>query len=115
MFRVLKDYFDPDYTMNPGGTIGLDLKPEEKEAPKRAERLPLSLIFHWPGEPRFSGLFGSFSRAAEDRPEARNARRQAYAQRRRADACQGQRRRIRRFLSPPLFFDILSKKNQICC
>ena len=28
--RVLKDYFDPDYTMNPGGTIGLDLTPEEK-------------------------------------------------------------------------------------
>ena len=31
VFRVLKDYFDPDYTMNPGGTIGLDLKPEEKK------------------------------------------------------------------------------------
>ena len=30
VFRVLKDYFDPDYNMNPGGTIGLDLKPEEK-------------------------------------------------------------------------------------
>ena len=31
VFRVLKDYFDPDYNMNPGGTIGLDLKPEEKK------------------------------------------------------------------------------------
>ncbi|MDO5448381.1 MAG: FAD-binding oxidoreductase [Clostridia bacterium] len=30
-FLALKDYFDPDYTMNPGGTIGLDLKEEEKE------------------------------------------------------------------------------------
>ena len=30
VFRTLKDYFDPDYNMNPGGTIGLDLKPEEK-------------------------------------------------------------------------------------
>jgi alkyldihydroxyacetonephosphate synthase len=30
VIRVLKDYFDPDYLMNPGGTIGLDLKPEEK-------------------------------------------------------------------------------------
>ena len=31
VFRVLKDYFDPDYIMNPGGTIGLDLKPDEKK------------------------------------------------------------------------------------
>lgn len=31
VFRVLKDYFDPDYNMNPGGTIGLDLNPEEKK------------------------------------------------------------------------------------
>ena len=31
VFRVLKNYFDPDYMMNPGGTIGLDLKPEEKK------------------------------------------------------------------------------------
>ncbi len=30
IFRVLKDYFDPDYNLNPGGTIGLDLKEEEK-------------------------------------------------------------------------------------
>lgn len=31
VFKVLKDYFDPDYLMNPGGTIGLDLKDEEKK------------------------------------------------------------------------------------
>ena len=30
VIRTLKNYFDPDYLMNPGGTIGLDLKPEEK-------------------------------------------------------------------------------------
>ena len=30
VIRAIKDYFDPDYIMNPGGTIGLDLKPEEK-------------------------------------------------------------------------------------
>ena len=31
VFKVLKNYFDPDYNMNPGGTIGLDLLPEEKK------------------------------------------------------------------------------------
>lgn len=31
VFKVLKNYFDPDYLMNPGGTIGLDLLPEEKK------------------------------------------------------------------------------------
>ncbi len=31
VFKVLKEYFDPDYLMNPGGTIGLDLLPEEKK------------------------------------------------------------------------------------
>ena len=31
MFRVLKNYFDTDYNMNPGGPTGLDLKPEEKK------------------------------------------------------------------------------------
>ena len=31
VFRVLKNYFDPKYNMNPGGTIGLDLLPEEKK------------------------------------------------------------------------------------
>ena len=30
VFRALKDYFDPDYTMNPGGTIGLDISEEDK-------------------------------------------------------------------------------------
>lgn len=30
IFKVLKDYFDPDYTMNPGGTIGLDLPEDQK-------------------------------------------------------------------------------------
>lgn len=31
VFKTLKNYFDPDYLMNPGGTIGLDLLPEEKK------------------------------------------------------------------------------------
>ncbi|MGN0447470.1 MAG: FAD-binding oxidoreductase [Acutalibacteraceae bacterium] len=31
VFKMLKNYFDPEYLMNPGGTIGLDLKPEEKK------------------------------------------------------------------------------------
>ena len=31
IIRTLKNYFDPDYLMNPGGTIGLDLKPEDKK------------------------------------------------------------------------------------
>lgn len=31
MIRALKNYFDPDYVMNPGGTIGLDLPEEEKK------------------------------------------------------------------------------------
>ncbi|MBR4765516.1 MAG: FAD-binding oxidoreductase [Clostridia bacterium] len=31
VFRVLKDYFDPGYNMNPGGTIGLDLREDEKK------------------------------------------------------------------------------------
>ncbi len=30
VFKVLKDYFDPNYNMNPGGTIGLDLTEDEK-------------------------------------------------------------------------------------
>ncbi len=30
VFKVLKNYFDPAYNMNPGGTIGLDLPEEEK-------------------------------------------------------------------------------------
>ena len=31
ILKTLKNYFDPDYLMNPGGTIGLDLLPEEKK------------------------------------------------------------------------------------
>jgi alkyldihydroxyacetonephosphate synthase len=31
VFRVLKNYFDPRGVMNPGGTIGLDLPPEQKK------------------------------------------------------------------------------------
>ncbi|MEG1932670.1 MAG: FAD-linked oxidase C-terminal domain-containing protein, partial [Pygmaiobacter sp.] len=30
VFRVLKQHFDPDNIMNPGGTLGLDLAEEEK-------------------------------------------------------------------------------------
>lgn len=30
VFRALKDYFDPDYNMNPGGTLGLDIDEKEK-------------------------------------------------------------------------------------
>ncbi len=30
VIRVLKDYFDPDYVMNPGGTLGLDTNANEK-------------------------------------------------------------------------------------
>lgn len=35
VFKVLKGYFDPDYIMNPGGTLGLDLKEEEKRFPRK--------------------------------------------------------------------------------
>ncbi len=31
VFKILKNYFDPKYLMNPGGTLGLDLKEEEKK------------------------------------------------------------------------------------
>lgn len=30
VFRVLKEYFDPDYCMNPGGTMGLDMDEADK-------------------------------------------------------------------------------------
>ena len=30
VLRTLKTYFDPDFLMNPGGTLGLDLMPEQK-------------------------------------------------------------------------------------
>jgi len=35
IIRTLKNYFDPDYLMNPGGTIGLDLLEEEKHFLKK--------------------------------------------------------------------------------
>ncbi len=38
VFRVLKDYFDPDYTMNPGGTIGLDVPEEERRKFRNGNR-----------------------------------------------------------------------------
>lgn len=31
VFKVLKDYFDKDYLMNPGGTLGLDLDEDKKK------------------------------------------------------------------------------------
>jgi len=31
IFRALKNHFDPDNIMNPGGTLGLDLLEEEKK------------------------------------------------------------------------------------
>ncbi|MEA5079524.1 MAG: FAD-binding oxidoreductase [Anaerolineaceae bacterium] len=31
VIRSLKEHFDPNYIMNPGGTLGLDLSPEQKE------------------------------------------------------------------------------------
>lgn len=30
ILKVLKNHFDPDNLMNPGGTLGLDLKEDEK-------------------------------------------------------------------------------------
>lgn len=30
VYRALKNYFDPEYNMNPGGTLGFDLEEEEK-------------------------------------------------------------------------------------
>ncbi|MFA6624186.1 MAG: FAD-binding oxidoreductase [Bacilli bacterium] len=30
VFKTLKNHFDPEYLMNPGGTLGLDLKEDEK-------------------------------------------------------------------------------------
>lgn len=30
VFKALKNYFDPDYLMNPGGTLGLDTEEDEK-------------------------------------------------------------------------------------
>ena len=30
VYRALKEHFDPDHIMNPGGTLGLDLPEEQK-------------------------------------------------------------------------------------
>ncbi|MCG8451908.1 MAG: FAD-binding oxidoreductase [Spirochaetales bacterium] len=38
LFRTLKKHFDPKNVMNPGGTLGLDLSPEEQRFPKYAGR-----------------------------------------------------------------------------
>ena len=34
-FRVLKNHFDPDNIMNPGGTLGLDIPQNEKRFLKK--------------------------------------------------------------------------------
>lgn len=38
LFRSLKNYFDPNNIMNPGGTLGLDMSEDEKRIPKYAGR-----------------------------------------------------------------------------
>jgi len=38
VIRALKEYFDPNYFMNPGGTIGLDLKEKDKKFLKEEEK-----------------------------------------------------------------------------
>lgn len=38
VFKVLKHYFDPDYCMNPGGTLGLDLDEADKRFLKEGIR-----------------------------------------------------------------------------
>ncbi len=38
IFRALKAHFDPDNIMNPGGTLGLDLPPEERRRARFAGR-----------------------------------------------------------------------------
>jgi alkyldihydroxyacetonephosphate synthase len=35
VFHALKDYFDPGYNMNPGGTLGLDLPEDKKRFPNQ--------------------------------------------------------------------------------
>ena len=37
VYRALKNYFDPGYNMNPGGTLGLDLEEREKRFLKEME------------------------------------------------------------------------------
>lgn len=39
VFRALKDHFDPNNIMNPGGTLGLDMEESEKRVPKYANKL----------------------------------------------------------------------------
>lgn len=38
LFRALKNYFDPHNIMNPGGTLGLDMKEGDKRKPRYAGR-----------------------------------------------------------------------------
>ena len=38
VFRALKKHFDPQDLMNPGGTLGLDMGPEDRRKPKFAGR-----------------------------------------------------------------------------
>jgi alkyldihydroxyacetonephosphate synthase len=38
LFRSLKNYFDPNNIMNPGGTLGLDMTEDQKRKPKYADR-----------------------------------------------------------------------------
>ena len=40
VIKVLKNHFDPDYTMNPGGTLGLDLK--DNEIIKKSDKIDFS-------------------------------------------------------------------------
>lgn len=37
MLRALKNYFDPDYNMNPGGTLGLDIEEKDKRFLRNGE------------------------------------------------------------------------------
>lgn len=37
MIRALKNYFDPDYNMNPGGTLGLDIEEKDKRFLRNGE------------------------------------------------------------------------------
>ena len=34
VFRALKNHFDPDNIMNPGGTLGLDMTEKERRKPR---------------------------------------------------------------------------------
>ena len=37
VLKALKEYFDPDFIFNPGGTLGLDLPQEDKRFLKKAD------------------------------------------------------------------------------